>query len=64
MMQSIYITTHSLALNNMADADIVIEPDLAHIGASEFHRAPEMLELGEEATRETLPEITSKLGEL
>ena len=64
MMQSIYITTHSLALNNMADADIVIEPDLGHIGASEFHRAEEMLELGEEAAREALPEIKRKLGKI
>ena len=63
MMQSIYITTHSLALNNMADADVVIEPDLAHIGASEFHRADEMLELGMQATREAIPEIKRKLGE-
>lgn len=64
MMQSIYITTHSLALNNMADADVVIEPDLAHIGASEFSRAPETVELGEQAAREAIPEIKRKLGEL
>lgn len=64
MMQSIYITTHSLALNNMADADIVIEPDLAYIGASEFQKAPELLELGEQAAREAVPEIKRKLVEL
>jgi NTE family protein len=61
MMQSIYITTHSLALNNMAAADIVIEPDLAHIGASEFQKAPELVELGAQATREVMPEIKRKL---
>ena len=63
MMQSIYITTHSLALNNMADADIIIEPDLAHIGASEFTRADEMVEMGKQAAREAIPEIRRKLGE-
>jgi len=64
MMQSIYITTHSLALNNMAEADIVIEPDLAYIGATEFSRADELVELGEQATREAMPEIKRKLVEL
>lgn len=64
MMQSIYITTNSLAQNNMLDADIVIQPDVAHVGASEFNRADEMLELGEQATREAMPEIKRKLGEL
>lgn len=63
MMQSIYITTHSLAQNNMVDADIVIEPDLGHIGANEFSRAEEMLELGEQAAREAMPEIKRKLEE-
>jgi NTE family protein len=63
MMQSIYITTHSLALNNMADSDIVIEPDLANIGASEFQRAPELVELGTQAAREAIPEIKRKLEE-
>jgi NTE family protein len=61
MMQSIYITTHSLAVNNMAGADIVIEPDLADISAGEFSRAEELVELGEQACREALTEIRSKL---
>jgi NTE family protein len=64
MMQSIYITTHSLAQNNMIDADIVIEPDLAYIGASEFQKAPELVELGAQATREAMPEIKRKLKDL
>ena len=63
MLQSIYITTHSLVQSNMADADIVIEPDLAHIGANEFSRADEMVELGEQAAREAIPKIKRKLGE-
>jgi NTE family protein len=63
MMQSFYITTHSLAQNNMANADFVIEPELSNIGASEFQRADEMLELGAQATREAMPEIKRKLAE-
>lgn len=61
MMQSFYITTHSLAQNNMAAADIVIEPDLAYIGASDFNKADEMVKLGEQAAREAMPEIKRKL---
>jgi NTE family protein len=64
MMQSIYITTYCLAVSSMAAADIVIEPNLATIGASEFQKAPELVELGEQAAREAIPEIRRKLREL
>ena len=62
MMQSIYITTYSLSRNSLAAADIVIEPDLAHIGAGDFHKAQELIAQGQQAARKAIPEIKRKLG--
>ena len=39
IMQSMYIGTYSLARSSLEGADIVIEPQVAHIGAGEFHHA-------------------------
>jgi NTE family protein len=64
MMQSIYITTYSLAQVSLANADVVIEPDLTNIGAGDFHKAPELVKRGEKAARKAIPEIKRKLGEL
>jgi NTE family protein len=63
MMQSIYITTYSLARNNLIDADIVIEPDLSNIGAGDFQKAGELISQGQQAARAAMPEIRRKLGE-
>jgi len=64
MIQSFYITTYSLARTSLENADFVIEPDVADIGAGEFHRAPELVELGEQAARNAIPEIKRKLENL
>ncbi len=64
MMQSIYITTYSLAQSSLGDADIVIEPDLAHIGAGDFSKARELIEQGKLAARKAIPEIKRKLANL
>jgi NTE family protein len=61
MMQSIYITTYSLAWSSLSKADVVIEPDLAHIGAGEFRRVRELIKQGREAARDAMPEIKRKL---
>ena len=63
LMQSIYITTHSLACSSLENADIVIEPDTADISAGEFDRTPELITLGEMAAAEAVPEIKRKLAE-
>jgi NTE family protein len=41
--------------------DITIEPDVARFGYDEFQRAPEMIAIGEEATRRALPRIRAWL---
>ncbi len=63
MMQSFYITTGSLAQSSLANSDVVIEPDLTNIGAGDFHKASELIALGEKAARKAIPEIKRKLKE-
>jgi NTE family protein len=41
--------------------DITIEPDVGRFGYDEFQRAPEMIAIGEEATRRALPRIRAWL---
>ena len=62
MMQSVYITTYSLARSSLENADVVIEPDLAHINAGDFNRARELVTRGRQAAEEAVPEIKRKLG--
>lgn len=64
IMQSIYIATYSLARSSLEDADIVIEPDLASIGAGDFQKAWELISRGEQAARNAIPEIKRRLNNL
>jgi NTE family protein len=64
MMQSIYITTYSLARNNLENADIVIEPNAAHIGAGDFQKARELIDLGTQAAKRAIPKIKEKITNL
>ncbi len=64
MMQSIYITTYSLARNSLENADIVIEPSVAHIGAGDFQKARELIDLGTQAAKSAIPEIKEKIANL
>ncbi len=64
MMQSIYITTYSLARNSLENADIVIEPSVAHIGAGDFQKAREFIDLGTQAAKNAIPEIKERIANL
>jgi NTE family protein len=64
IMQSIYITTYAMSQHNMEYADIVIEPDLAHIGAGDFQKAKELIKRGEQAALNAIPEIKRRLDNL
>jgi NTE family protein len=64
MMQSLYITTYVVARSSLANADIVIEPDLRHLGAGDFQKAGEMILMGQESAADVIPEIKRKLKEL
>jgi len=62
LLQSVHIGAYSLVRSSLENADVVIEPDVVHIGAAEFHHAPECIRLGELAAQEAMPEIKSQLG--
>jgi NTE family protein len=64
MMQSLYITTFTVAQHALENADIIIEPDLLRIGGGDFNKAAEMIERGREAAQKALPEIRKMLGVL
>jgi len=61
LIQSIHIGTYSLVRSDLEKADVVIEPDLVHIGAADFGHARECIKLGELATKKAIPEIKSRL---
>ena len=61
IMQMVYIATYQAARFSLEGADIVLEPQLVHIGSADFHRAQECISLGEAAIREALPEIRKLL---
>jgi NTE family protein len=61
IMQSIYIGTHSLAKASLKDADVVIQPQVAHIGPTDFRRAQDCIEHGESAALASISEIRQKL---
>ena len=61
LMQSIYITTYSLVRPSLEDADIVIEPQMVHIGYGDFRRAQECILQGELATQNSIPAIKRQL---
>jgi NTE family protein len=64
IMQSIYIATYSLTRSSLEEADIVIEPDVAHISAGDFQKAQELIIQGEQAAQSIIPEIRRRLDML
>ena len=62
LLQSVHIGTYSLVKSSLEKADVVIEPDVVHIGAAEFNHAQECIRLGELAAQEAMPEIRGRLG--
>ena len=62
IMQSLYIATYSLVRSSLEEADIVIEPEVAHIGYGDFHQARECILQGKIAARNALLPIKRRLG--
>jgi len=62
MIQSINIASASLVRSCLEGADIVIQPEVAHIHPGDFHRVQECIELGERAARAAIPEIKRLLA--
>ena len=61
LIQSLHIGTYSLVRASLEEADIIIEPSVAHIRAAEFHHVRDCVAKGEAAAREVLPEIKKRL---
>ena len=62
MLQSIYIATYSLVRSSLEGADIVIEPQVTHIGYGDFHRVRDCISQGELAAQESIPKIKKQVG--
>ena len=61
LMQSLNISMYFLAKASLRDADIIVSPQVAHIGLDDFHSVEECIKQGNLATREMMPEIKEAL---
>ncbi|MDS1029902.1 patatin-like phospholipase family protein [Bacillota bacterium LX-D] len=48
--------------DDLKEANILLEPKVAHIGPADFHKAAECIALGEEEARGVIPKIKDSLG--
>ena len=62
MLQSIYIATYSVVRASLEGADIVIEPQLTHIGYGDFHRIRDCISQGELAAQDSISKIKEQAG--
>lgn len=60
-MNLVYVLNHQLVKSSVADADIVIEPQVGHIGFAEFHKAEECIHAGRVAAMDAVPRIRKLL---
>ncbi|MBA7662740.1 hypothetical protein ES703_70771 [subsurface metagenome] len=63
IMQTVYITTHSMVRSSLEGADIVIEPQVAHITAGDFTQAQECILQGKRAAQGCITKIRGLLQE-
>ncbi len=63
VLQSLDIIQAELASHRIAQADVVIRPSLERYSSYAFTHAKEMIQMGEEATRQQLPIIRQLLAE-
>jgi len=61
LLHSFYIATYSLVRSSLAEADIVIEPKLPHIGYGDFHRIGDSIAQGEIAAQELVEQIKQQI---
>jgi NTE family protein len=61
IMDSMQIAGCVLARSCLEGADIVITPQLAHIGSTDFHRAHECILQGQRAAQDSMAEIKRRL---
>ncbi|MGB7574433.1 MAG: patatin-like phospholipase family protein [Thermodesulfobacteriota bacterium] len=64
ILQSINIMYSRLSSTQLAKADVVIKPKVAHIGSADFSKRHEAILEGEKAAIEALPQITAIITQL
>lgn len=55
LIQAVHVASSRLLRASLEGADVVIEPDVGHIGATDFHRAAECIAEGLQAAERSLP---------
>lgn len=63
ILTAIELIEREVVQQYLPEADILIQPDLAHIASSEFNRYSECIAIGEEAARQAIPKIRALLTE-
>jgi len=63
ILQSALATLRNIAIVEHSAADIVIEPQIAHLRMDQIGKREEFIALGEKGAREALPQIVSIMGE-
>lgn len=61
MAKTLYTMQYGIAQAGANEADVVIAPDLSDFAWLEFHRAADIIKVGEEQAEKVMPKILSKL---
>ena len=61
MAKTLYTMQYGIAKSGANEADVVIAPDLSAFASLEFHRAAEIIKVGEEQAEKILPKMMAKL---
>jgi NTE family protein len=61
MLKTLYTMQYEVALTRSEISHVTLTPDIAAFAWSEFHRAPEIIKVGEELMEESLPKIKALL---
>jgi NTE family protein len=66
MAKSMNIVQDRITRSRLAGdpADVLLSPQVAHIGMLEFHRAAEAIKEGEGCVQKSMPEIRSLMGNI
>ncbi|HEX7229801.1 MAG TPA: hypothetical protein VF452_05370, partial [Candidatus Binatia bacterium] len=64
LLRTLEVQNFNLTRFGVLPAEVVIEPDVSHIDLSEFMRARELAEIGEQAARIQIPKIKQLLARL
>jgi NTE family protein len=61
MMKTIYTMQFEIAHARAELSHVVLAPDMSHFAWSDFHRAPDIIKIGEAMMEETMPKIKTLL---